>query len=253
VSRIDNGIRYQKTNFDSRLYVVDPKGTRHYPFKLLNRRIEFDINLSNAPCGYCSAIYFSAMKFGAIGKEYCDAQGTCAEYDILEANRAALSQASHSCSVNCPDPNSNCNAVCDKWGCSVNSRRFPGVPVGLNKNIDTMKPIRVSTTFRTDNNRDDGTLIAIEQVYFQEGRKYQLPTISDQYCLGLGSANPQFPTTGRLRGMSEAMKNGMTLVMSLWQQPDMSWLDGGSTNPDCKVPSSGPAQYSLTNLTIFYA
>jgi hypothetical protein len=241
VRSITGGLNYRYTGLGSRAYVVDPSGQKHFNFQLLNRRLEFEIELKNAPCGHCSAVYFSDMKFGQIGREYCDAQGTCAEYDVIEANRAAVAQASHSCA----------NGICDKWGCSINSRRL-GEPIGFNKYIDTTKKMRVATTFRTENGRDDGTLVAIEQVYYQEGKFYQLPTITDAYCLNLGAANPQFPSTGRLKAMSDAMRRGKTMIFSLWTQSDMSWLDGGASNPSCQLGErNNPVQYSFTNLAIF--
>merc|ERR1719387_1293128 len=71
-------------NVGSRQYLMEDESTYKH-FKMLNKEIAFDIDVSNMPCGLNSAIYFAEMsangdasstnKAGApYGTGYCDGQ-----------------------------------------------------------------------------------------------------------------------------------------------------------------------------------
>ncbi|KAJ3306500.1 hypothetical protein HDV03_005110 [Kappamyces sp. JEL0829] len=103
------GMSLSMNNGGSRLYLVDDSGASYRPIDLKNRMFSFDVDVSQVSCGYNAALYLVSMnKLAAIGTGYCDAQGTCSEFDIFEANIAATQITSHSCQgqpVNC-----------DNWG-----------------------------------------------------------------------------------------------------------------------------------------
>merc|ERR1712146_531073 len=58
--------------------------------------------------------------------------------------------------------------------------------------------------------------------------------------MGKLSATPRTPKKGGLKKMGESMKNGMVLVMSIWDdhEANMLWLD--STYPITKTSPGGP-------------
>jgi hypothetical protein len=248
LSTFPGGVRMARPHPTNRAYLVEPSGQGHEKVFLKNRILAFDVDISRLQCGYNAALYYSMMPFHDLGKGYCDAQGTrkedaCNEYDVLEANVAAVGQATHSCTF---DDNANC----DNWGCSINSRRSGGPkPFGA---IDTTKPFRVTTKFITNDGTDKGTLVAVEQRFHQNKKEFQFPTITESYCLGLGAGNPEFPTTGKLEAMSQAFDHGMTMIFSLWGfgNDSMSWLDGGINNPDCAAAAQGDNSISFSNIVI---
>ncbi|KAJ7737515.1 cellulase [Mycena metata] len=122
----------------SRVYLLDPSGN-YTNFKVLNQEFTFDIDISNVPCGYNAALYFSEMevdgglsslnKAGAkYGTGYCDSQcpkgdffdgivgllpplmvasvnfdgslgACCNEMDLWEANSVATQLTPHPCEI----------------------------------------------------------------------------------------------------------------------------------------------------------
>jgi cellulose 1,4-beta-cellobiosidase len=82
VTKNDNGV-----NAGSRMYFLEQGGEKYHMFKLKNKQFEFDVDVSNLPCGVNGALYFTAMEqdggksknpsngAGAkYGTGYCDAQ-----------------------------------------------------------------------------------------------------------------------------------------------------------------------------------
>jgi cellulase len=252
MSTFPGGLRMSKPHPVNRAYLVEPQGTKHQPILLKNRVLAFDVDVSGLQCGYNAAVYYSMMPFQSIGTGYCDAQGTnpkdsCNEYDIFEANAAAVVQASHSCEFK---PGSWEVGNCDNWGCSINSRRTGGPkPFGY---IDSTKPYRVVTKFITDDGTDKGTLVAVEQKYLQQGKEFKSPTVNDDFCFGLGAGNPEYGTTGKLQGMGKAFDYGMTFIFSLWGfgNDTMSWLDGGINQPDCKFAANANNAVTFSNIVL---
>jgi cellulose 1,4-beta-cellobiosidase len=111
--------------------------------------------------------------------------------------------------------------------------------------VDTKKPFTVVTQFITSDNTPSGTLTEIRRLYIQNGR--QIPesrvavkglapvsSITDQYCsaqkaaFGGPSAPNAFKEQGGLKQMGEALRRGMVLAMSIWDDGGgyMQWLDG---------------------------
>lgn len=71
----------------------------------------------------------------------------------------------------------------------------------------------------------------------------QFDSITDEMCTAQKKAfgdHPDFQAKGGLKKMGASMKNGMVLVMSLWDDhdADMLWLD--STYPTTQTTWGGP-------------
>ena len=226
VDAFPGGMTLSMRDGGNRLYLVNPQGDKHHPFYVKNRQVSIDIDLSQVKCGYNAAFYFVNMDLNApLGTGYCDGQGTCQEYDLMEANRAATQATTHSCTG---------GNNCDHWGCGVNNK----LPVfGPGGQIDTNQPFTITSTFRTKDGTDSGDLVSIEQQMIQQGRIVKTTTIRDDYCYGLGNADPQFPSTGGLSQLSKALEIGMTPTFCIWGDggESMAWLDGGQKNPACAL------------------
>ena len=84
---------------------------------------------------------------------------------------------------------------CDKNGCDIQSSRL-GNPklfgLGLDFEVDSTKPITVTTQFITHNGTDTGKLVEAKQFYTQNGKSIEHPeysvlgnknkTITDSFC-----------------------------------------------------------------------
>merc|ERR1712032_1788630 len=141
---------------------------------------------------------------------------------------------------------------------------------GSNFKVDTTKKITVVTQFFTTG----GDLSEVRQFYVQSGLviSHSNPsfassnTISDAFCKAqksfFGNID-EFSAKGGLKQMGESFKNGMTLVLSLWDDPmsGMEWLDAtddkgvargscakGSGDPSMLREKYGSASVSYTNV-----
>jgi cellulose 1,4-beta-cellobiosidase len=193
--------------------------------------------------------------------------------DIWEANNAATAFTPHPCNITkvyacsgdlCGDKNS-LDSVCDKEGCDFNSFRMGARSFYGNSsrfNVDTSKPFTVVTQFITSDNTARGDLTEIRRFYVQNGRNipearvsvqgiHQVNSMTDEYCAlkksilgGSTSPNP-FKTQGGMRGMGDALRRGMVLSMSIWDDTGtgMAWLDSvfpADGNPDFPGVKRGP-------------
>ena len=96
--------------------------------------------------------------------------------------------------------------------------------------MDTTQPFQVVSQFITADNTDNGELSEIKQFYVQNGKKIEVPptkipglgpynSLTNQNCQAQKSVfgeAPNFLSKGGMKTMGEAMKRGMVLVMSLW-------------------------------------
>lgn len=162
------------------------------------------------------------------GGNYCDGQTTCSEMDIIEANIQAQQFTPHACTKK--------GGECDKGGCPTNIKSSGK---GY-KSVDFSKPYTVSTTFKTNDGTDKGTLSSIEQVLIQGSNVEKLPPLGS--CGGGGG----------FAAMSESFGRGMTMVFSLWGDggPTMNWLDGGSGSPGCKSVNGSQVRTVFSNLML---
>jgi cellulose 1,4-beta-cellobiosidase len=169
--------------------------------------------------------------------------------DIWEANSISAAvtphpctnSAQHSCTGNaCGGTYSTDRYAgdCDPDGCDFNSWRqgnhsFYGPGSGFS--LDTTKKLTVVTQFLTDSS---GNLSEIKRFYVQNGAVVPNSqstiagtsgnSITDSFCAAqktaFGDTNV-FASKGGLQQMGAAMKNGMVLVMSLWDDVSLTRID----------------------------
>jgi cellulose 1,4-beta-cellobiosidase len=200
---------------------------------------------------------------GSGSEGYC-----CAEMDLWEANKISTAFTAHpmtgSGKITCHG-DAECGnqqdqryiAPSDRDGCDINAYRngdhtFYGP--GSDFAVDTTKPITVVTQFYTTN----GDLSEIKQFYVQNGKAiaHRSPSwsgansITDEFCKEQKTHfddQDEFTAKGGLKQMGESFKRGMTLVLSLWDDPmsGMEWLDSiddkGAARGSCEKGSGDPA------------
>lgn len=126
----------------------------------------------------------------------------------------------------------------------------------------------VVTQFLSSDNTNDGDLVEIKRIFVQNGKviphaftnlpglSKQFNSLTDENCGALktlmGDVN-DFKIKGGMKGMGEALKRGMVLTMSLWDDhyAHMLWLDSaypldkpptdpGVTRGPCATSSGDP-------------
>lgn len=122
----------------------------------------------------------------------------------------------------------------------------------------------VVTQFVSSNGRDDGDLVEIRRLYLQDGKVIQnskvnfdsletsFDSITDEMCAatkGLFGDENDHAKKGGLKEMGEALKRGMVLTMSLWDDhaTNMLWLDSDfpiEADPNAPGVSRGPCPTS---------
>merc|ERR1712036_197539 len=130
--------------------------------------------------------------------------------------------------------------------------------------IDSTKPITVTTQFITNDGTDHGKLVEVKQFYTQNGKTIEHPsytvngnshnTITDDYCndwVATTQDGTNFEDKGGLGAVEKAIDAGVVLVMSLWDDhyANMLWLDStyptdgsqpGSYRGACSIDSGKP-------------
>lgn len=267
-------------NVGSRLYLLrgdtcPAGGAQYLEFQLLNKEISIQVDLSAVPCGVNAAAYLVGIPAdggsgpGAqLGGGYGDAQcptdikfpgglpnmaglGSCApEVDLVEANSRAMAWTLHPCAGPAgPCSGDACAAACDRAGAYANAyRRGFRDFYGPGLRLDTSRPFEAVTRFEAT----DGQLVAVRRHYLQDGRRIEDPggPITDASAANqsLAFGEPDgFARFGGLRAVGEALRRGMVLVLSIWDDTatGMQWLDGtwpasggpGSARGPC-APSS---------------
>ncbi|KAG5336974.1 Exoglucanase [Termitomyces sp. Mn162] len=132
--------------------------------------------------------------------------------------------------------------VCDPDGCDFNSFRMGDKSFfGPGLTVDTNSKFTVVTQFISSNNSTSGNLAEIRRIYVQNGRviqnsKVNIPgmtsgdSITDDFCdeqKQVFGDRTQFQAKGGLTEMGTALKKGMVLVLSIWDDhtANMLWLD----------------------------
>ncbi|KAG9049012.1 hypothetical protein FS837_011486 [Tulasnella sp. UAMH 9824] len=217
-------------------------------FKPLAQEITFDVDMSNLPCGIAADIHFAEMA----------ADGGMAESSGW--NTAGAKYGTGYCGARCPrdvkfvqghddcgasaSSGSTYNGVCDPDGCDFNPYRM-GNPsfYGSGKTIDTTEKFTVVAQFITDNGTPTGSLLEIRRKYIQNGvpitNSYvnvpgvnpSFNSITSNYCDQQKAAFLDmfsFQDRGGLSSVGDALKRGMVLVLSIYDDRDanMLWLDG---------------------------
>ncbi|KAG9239136.1 glycoside hydrolase [Amylocarpus encephaloides] len=184
----------------------------------------------------------------------------CTEMDIWEANSISTAYTPHPCSgsglVRCEGTDcgigARYSALCDADGCDFNSYRMGDTEFyGPGKTIDTNKKMTVVTQFISTDGTANGDLKEIKRFYVQNGVTFANSqsmiegvsgnSITDEFCTAQKSAfgdMTAFTDKGGLKTMGKAIKNGMVLVMSIWDDhtANMLWLN--SPYPPDKDPSA---------------
>lgn len=176
----------------------------------------------------------------------------CPEMDIWEANSISNAVTPHTCDQSkqtmCTAP--SCGGTygeeryagpCDPDGCDFNPFRMGNESFyGPGKIVDTNSKLTVVTQFITDDGTSSGTLSEIRRFYAQNGKVIPqsestiqgVPgnAINEEFCPAqkevFGDQNT-WKQHGGFPAMSEALSQGMVLVMSLWDDyyAHMLWLD----------------------------
>jgi len=209
--------------------------------------------------------------------------GTCCnEMDIWEANKISAAYTPHPCSVTeqtrCSGTDCGIGAryssLCDADGCDFNSYRMGDTSFyGAGLTVDTTKPFTVVTQFISTDGTANGDLQEIKRFYVQGGTTITNSnssisgvtgnSITDSFCAAqktaFGDTN-EFATKGGLKQIGAAIKKGMVLVMSIWDDhtADMLWLDApypptkdasspGVTRGTCSASSGAPSDVESTS------
>lgn len=187
----------------------------------------------------------------------------CTEIDIWEANSISSAYTMHACSTDgqtrCEGTDCGDNGpdrfkgICDKNGCDIQSYRLGNKNFfgpGSQFQIDSTKPVTVTTQFITNDGTDHGKLVEVKQIYSQNGKTIEHPkytvngnqhdSITDDFCkdwVAETQDGTNFLEKGGLGAIEKAIDAGVVLVMSLWDDhsANMLWLD--STYP---VDSTDP-------------
>lgn len=234
----------------SRSYLIDGSQTFYPIFKLVNAELTLDVDLSQIPCGMNAAVYTSEIPAEGVtpgheagaryGGGYCDANYVggigCAEFDILEANSAAIVYTSHGCTPTTGFAPQG-SISCDTSGTSANPYRedknFYGPGPGFT--IDTTKKFTVVTQFKGTS----AGLTSIDRIFIQDGRQYPQP---NNISTDFERVTPSFNV-------------GHVLVFTIWaSDEDMSWLDAGANGPcDINRESSPYLQETYPNATATFS
>lgn len=196
-------------------------------FQLLNKWLNFTVDLSGVGCACNLAVYLIAAPamdmagrpFAGRGDYYCDANQVggqwCPEIDIMEANNAAFQATPHKCDAPVGDHH---YTNCDRAGCSQNTRELGPTVYGPGSEfiIDTRRPFSVNT-FLSAGGPGRTEFVGMHQILAQEGREVVL---EHQNC-----------DAAYLDELSSTLREGMSLIFSYWGDTaeTMAWMD----TPQC--------------------
>jgi cellulose 1,4-beta-cellobiosidase len=90
----------------ARLFMLRPDGKQYNLFKLLNKEISFEVDVSKLPCGISADMKFVAM----------DSNGG---FNRLQGNTAGAAYGTGYCDASCPRDMRFVNGQVGNFGCSV--------------------------------------------------------------------------------------------------------------------------------------
>jgi len=200
---------------------------------LLGKTLTYQVDLSGASCGCNAALYLTSLRQSSGESSckdyYCDAAKvcglSCVEIDIQEANTRAWFSTLHAAD--------DLAGVGGGYGATRGTWNASQYGVG-GECIDTSKPFSVSAFFPVDGN---GSLAAMEVTLSQVGRPCPLSVRVDRYA-PLGRP-------GGLDEVAEALKGGMTPIVSYWGAgEDLQWMDGLGPRGEGPCTAEAPATCS---------
>lgn len=217
--------------------------SRYVAVNLLGKTLSYTTDVSGAGCGCNAALYLVAMRqnqvLGECGDYYCDANKVCgvpcAEIDIQEANMHSWFSTLHLWD--------------DGRGFGFGYGGDLGLPMRRDwtskeygpgaRCIDTTKPFEVAVSFPVD-----GT----GQLTSMRG------TLSQGNCSVSGEVgqaqekdleNGVYTGKERMSELTDALSQGMTIVVSFWSSKSMTWMDGpgeDGAGPPCPEGADDPGQ-----------
>lgn len=213
--------------------------SQYVALPLLGQALTFTTDLSSTGCGCNVAMYLTQLQqnpeISDCGDYYCDANTVCGvrchEIDIMEANAHAFRVSLHT--------------EDDAWGMT---KGIGGEAVdwrtedyGLQgKCVNTSSPFQVTAGFPMD---AYGILEAMVITLSQVGMPCNLSVRLTGYDGNSTITSPPFSGTAEvgsnhgMRALGDALREGMTPIVSLWGADSMSWMDGkgSSGNGPCEA------------------
>jgi len=208
--------------------------------ELLGGTLRYFVDLSDVGCGCNAAVVLNVMAHNdqptRCHDHYCDASSvcgaTCVEIDIQEANRHAWRSTLHS-----PDDRNGLGKGYGGGGLGWNGpREWDPSDYGPDSRcIDTHEPFEVAVHFPVNS---EGNLTAVEVTLFQKDCKLEL-TLDKYEDLPL---------------LSDALRKGVTPVVTYWGSQELSWLDGHGADfrGPCKSeePTSCPRSVAFWGFSV---
>lgn len=208
----------------------------YFKFNLLGKTLRYTVDLSNVGCGVVATLYFSAMGRPNQGDpNYCDISadaGGCFELDIMEANSRGYEVSLHT------RTGRDFDGSCNEMGCSTNMGRYPFTIerprarttslYGPGAYIDSRRPFQVVAVM----DQAGGLRVQLEQQHdvphtlpvYNRSAAWNFPEISDFENETAYPAATGIPDEDLAR-VAPAMRQGLTLVTSLWSTSNTRWLD----------------------------
>mmetsp|Transcript_29637 Transcript_29637/g.57294 ORF Transcript_29637/g.57294 Transcript_29637/m.57294 type:complete len:615 (+) Transcript_29637:2-1846(+) len=203
--------------------------------KLLGGTLRYSVDLSDVGCGCNAAVALTQMVHNdrptQCNDYYCDASNvcgeTCVEIDLQEANRHAWRSTLHSA-----DDRNGLGKGYGGGGWGWNGPRDwdPSQYGPDGRCIDTREAFEVAVHFPVDS---EGNLTAMEVTLLQHQCKLELKF--DRYV--------DLPT------VSDALRKGMTPVVTYWGSEELSWLDGQGA--DSRGPCTSEEPASCSKVVVF--
>jgi len=187
---------------------------------LLGKTMRWTTDMAGAGCGCNAALYLTSLRqstqVSGCSDYYCDANSVCgarcAEIDLQEANMHAWHSTLHLL-----DDGSGIGAGYgggDNWN---GHRDFTMEDYGPNSMcIETTKPFQVAVSFPVDG---AGRLTAMTTQLSQAGKPCNL-------SISVGPSGYWYGGRDGMGELSEALRAGMTPIISYWSHDNMLWMDG---------------------------
>merc|ERR1712190_362968 len=224
----------QANSYDHNNYVA---------LNLLGKTLQYTTDLSGVGCGCNVAVYLTSLQqntdLSGCYDYYCDANSVCgvpcAEIDLQEANQVSWHSTLHTANDRY-GKGAGYGGGGDDWNGARDWTSSQYGPGGFC--VDTTHPFEVAISFPIGR---DGLLMAMEVVLSQVGSPCTLNVSIADY-----DGNTSVADQGKSLGMHEltqALRYGMTPIVSYWRSDDMHWMDGKGQDGlgPCEDPYVAPS------------